>query len=38
MPKAWLRMTLPVTLNPAAHGMKSLNSILVKIRYPNYEQ
>ncbi len=46
MPKAWLRlalehsegMTLPVTLNPVAGGMKSLNSMLVKIRCLNYEQ
>jgi len=42
MPKAWLRpvleqsegMTLPVTLNE----VKSLNSMLVRIGYRNYEQ
>jgi len=34
MPKAWLRMTLPVTLNE----VKSLNSMFVRIRYRNYER
>ena len=34
MPKALLRMTLPVTLNE----VKSLNSMLVRIRYRNYER